>query len=930
MPDWRSYVRQRLSLPDCAPEREAQIIEELAEQLDEAYEEALQGGLGEHEALTETQRHVSDWEALKTTLLQGGVSCPRFSEPPLGSPGFMRYERGLKISGGEQASGDQELKQPKLIRLSSWVLDLLLSDCRLAFRRLRRSPGFTIVCASTLALGIGANTAMFSIVNAVILRPLPYRDPERLVLLSERWPQFPRLSVSYLNYKDWRDQSHSFEALGAVRNSVMTLTGVPEADRIPTQNVTANMFSLLGLKPEFGRVFTAAEDRPDAPAVALISHSLWQRYFSSSRDVLGHTITLDNQIYSVIGVMPPRTEILQQSPDVFLPFEPWARTLPDDRSWHPGILPIARLKQGVSIQQARTEIAEIAARLTKQYPENDTNVTSIVQGMQEQIVQPLRLGLLVLLSAVGFVLLIACANFANLLLVRAIRRKHEIAVCAALGARRSHIIRQLLAESVLLSLTGAAMGFLLAWCMMPDILRLAGNSLPRSSSVTLDAHVLGLAALTAVIAACVFGLAPIRQTWRVDLRETEVESCRSGASRSIVYTRSVLVISEIALAMLLLSGASLLFKSFERLSRVSPGFSPDHLLVADIVRSPVAYRDPNVRLNFFDRLFERISALPGVRAVGGGSVLPVTGTGSALHFNIQNRPPAFPQDYVIASYRVVSAGYRNALELPLIAGRWIEDRDREQAPAVVVVNSAFAKMYFPDQSPLGQRIQLGAIPDGSVPWMKIVGIVADTKQSLSIESAAEIYVPYRQADIVLPVSALSLIVRTDSDPKLEAEAVRRVVHDLDRNQPVTNIRTMEENIAQSMSEPRFHTVLLTTFAGIALALAVVGIFGVMAYSVSQRTRELGLRMALGATRGRVFQLVLADGVKLTIFGLVLGIAGSFGLTRYLSSMLFNVPPHDPATFLLVTVALFLLSLFACYLPARKATLVNPLAALREE
>lgn len=814
--------------------------------------------------------------------------------------------------------------------LISNVADFFVNDCRLAVRRLRRTPGFAGVAAVTLALGIGANSAMFSVVNAVLLRPLPYIDPGRLVVLAEHWPQFPRLSVSYPNYRDWRDQSRSFEAVGAVRNSVMTMTGIPEAERIPAQNVTANVFDLLGLHPELGRGFTAAEDTPGGPGVAIISHTLWQRHFSSSSDVLGRTITLDNQPYSIIGVSPPRTEILQQSPDVFLPFGPWARTLPDDRSWHPGILPIARLKPGVSLEQARSDVGVIADRLARQYPDTNTNVSSLVDGMQDQIVQNVRLALLVLLGAVGRVLLIACANVANLLLVRATGRRREMAVCAALGARRSALVRQLLVESVLLSLGGALLGILLAWSAIPLLLRLAGKALPRSNDVTIDGYVLGLTALIALLAGIVFGLAPARQAWRVNLCEALGENGRSGATRSVTRTRSVLVVLEIALAVLLLSGAGLLFKSFEHLSQVSPGFSPDHLLVADIVRSPSAYRDPSVRLGFFDSLFERVGALPGVRAAGGVSFLPVTGTGSALHFNIQNHPPASPREYTITSYRVVSAGYRAALAVPLMAGRWIDDRDREDAPPVVVVNSAFAKTYFPTRSALGEHIQLGATPDGSVPWMRIVGIVADTRQSLSSESATEIYVPYRQADKVLPVFALSLVVRTTADPRQDVADIRDIARELDRNQPITNLRTMDENIAQSVSEPRFRTTLLTLFAAIALLLAAVGIFGVMAYSVSQRTRELGLRMALGATRARVLNLVLGDGLKLTLVGIGLGLCGSFVVSGYLSSLLFGVPPHDPVTLASVGLGLILISLLACYVPARRATLIDPIVALREE
>jgi putative ABC transport system permease protein len=806
----------------------------------------------------------------------------------------------------------------------------LAQNFRFAFRRLKNNPGFTVVAVLTLALGIGANSAMFSIVNAVLLRPLPYRDPQRLMLLAEHWPQFPRLSLSYLNYKDWRDQSHSFEAVGAVRNNVMTMTGGGEAERLPSQNVTANLFDLLGVKPELGRAFSDAEDKPGAPPVALISHSLWERQFSSAPGVLGQSITLDNQSYSIIGVMPRRFEILQQAADVILPFEPWARTLPDDRSWHPGILPIARLKPGVSLEQARSEISVIAKRLEEQYPETNTNVSGLVDPMLDQIVQNVHTALWVLIGAVGVVLLIACANVANLLLVRATGRRREMAVCIALGAQRFDIVRQLLAESILVAVAGGALGLALAWAAVPLLVRLAGSSLPRSNDVSIDLGVLGFTALIAFVAGILFGLAPARHTWSIDLRETLNETNRGGAVRSVLRTRAALVVSEIALAMLLLVGAGLLFKSFERLSRISPGFSTDHILVANIVRSPTAYSDRNVRLSFFDRMFEQVSALPGVRSVGAISFLPVTGAGPALHFNIQGRPPHSPQEYTISSYRAVSAGYLKTLEIPLITGRWIEDRDREGAPAVAAINSSFARTYFPNQSPIGQHIQVGATPDPNVPWMEIVGVVADVKQSLASESSSEMYVPFRQADQVLPVLTMSLVVRTAGDPLAQTNSIRSVVHNIDANQPVTAIRSMEENVTQSVSAPRFRTVLLSVFAGIALVLAAVGIFGVMAYSVAQRTRELGLRIALGASRGRVLQLVLAHGVRLTLVGVAIGLVATFLLTRYVSSLLFNVPLYDPVTLVGVVAALIVISFCACYLPARRATLVDPIVALREE
>ena len=814
--------------------------------------------------------------------------------------------------------------------LSEVKVHSLAQNLRYAVRRLKNNPGFTLVAVLTLALGIGANAAMFSIINGVLLRPLPYSDPQRLVTLSEHWPQFPTLSVSYLNYKDWRDQSHSFEAVGAVRSAVMTMTGGAEAELVPSQNVTANLFDLLGVKPELGRAFGEAEDKPGAPNVALISHGLWQRRFSSLPGVVGQGITLNNQSYSIIGVMPPGFDVLQQSADVILPFEPWARTLPDDRSWHPGILPIARLKPGVSVEQARSELEVIAKRLEKQYPETNSNVSSLVNSMQDQIVGNTRPALLVLTAAVGVVLLIACVNVGSLLLARAAGRRREMAVCTALGAQRSDIIRQLMAENLLLAAIGGGLGILLAWSAIPVFVRLAGSSLPRSSGVSIDANVFGFTAVVALLAGILFGLAPLRHAWRFNLREALNETNRGGSSMGVLRARAALVVSEVALAVLLLVGAGLLFKSFERLSKVSPGFSTDHILVANVVRSPVTYSDPNVRLGFFDNLFEQASALPGVRAVGGISFLPVTGTGSALHFNIQGRPPRSPQEFKIASYRVASAGYLRTLGVPLVSGRWIEDSDRDGAPAVAVVNSAFAKIYFPNQSPLGQHIQLGATPDPSVPWMEVVGVVAEVKQALASESAAEMYVPYRQADQVLPVGAMSIVMRTSGDPLAQANSLRAVAQRIDPNQPITGIRTMEENVAQSISEPRFRTTLLAAFAGVALVLAAIGIFGVMAYSVTQRTREMGVRMALGASRGGVLRLVLAHGVRLTLLGVGIGVTASFLVTRYVSGMLFNVHPYDPMTLIEVAAGLVVVSLCACYIPAMRATRVSPSAALREE
>ncbi len=808
-------------------------------------------------------------------------------------------------------------------------METLIHDVRFAARRLRKSAGFTVVAVITLALGIGANTAIFSVVNAVLLRPLPYRDPSRLVLLSEHTPDFPILSVSYENYKDWRDQSHSFESVGAVRNAALTLTGSGEPERLPAQMATASLFDVLGVQPVRGRVFAAEEDRPGAGGVALISYGLWQRRFGAAR-VLGQAITLDNKPYTVIGVLPPGFQVLQQAADVIVPFEPWAKTLPNDRNWHPGILPIARLKSGVSLEQARTEMTTIAKRLEQQYPIYNSGTGAIVNVMQAQLVENVRPALLVLLAAVGFVLLIACANVANLLLARAAVRQREIAIRTAIGATRGRIVRQLLTEGVLLSATGAVLGLLFAQAAMTPLLKLAASSLPSIAKVHLDLWVLVFTTLIAVAAGIGFGLAPALHTRRIDIRGALNETDRGAVGHGTARFRGALVVSEVAVAMLLLVGAGLLIRSFARLASVAPGFSVDHILIADIPLSPTGHGNAAERMAFFDRILERAVALPGVRSVGAASFLPVSGQGSIIHFNIQGRPPKSPHDFILTNYRAVSASYLQTLGVPLVQGRFPTDADRDGAPPVVVINQTMARTFFRDQSPLGQHLQLGATPENDVPWMEVVGVVGDVRQGLASETPAEMYVPFRQANQVLPVFTLSMVMRTSSEPLALANSLRSAIHELDADQPVVKMRSMEENLAGSISQPRFRTLLLGIFAGIALLLAAVGIYGVMAYSVAQRTREIGVRIALGSTPGAIFRLIIGNGMRLAVAGVAVGVLAAVALTRYLSSFLFQVGAYDPLTLVAVASLLCAIAILACYLPARRATQVDPMAALREE
>lgn len=808
-------------------------------------------------------------------------------------------------------------------------MQTLLQDIRFGLRRFKSDPAFMAVTIITLALGIGATSAIFSIVNGVLLRPLPYPHSDRVVLLMEQTKDIPRFTVSYLNFVDWRAQAQSFESVAAVRNTIVTLGGVAEPERLLAQMATANLFSTLGINVAEGRTFTPEEDSAGGPGVVLISHGLWQRRFGGSQNVIGQPLTLDDKPYTIIGVLPPGYQVLLQIPDVVLPFEPWAKTLPDDRAWHPGIVPIARLKPDVSLDQARTEMTLIAQRLEKQYPIYNTGTGSFVNPIQDQIVENVRPALLVLMGAVGFVLLIACTNVANLLLARSTGRQREMAVRSAIGANRLRIVRQLMTESVLLSIVSAVLGLLLAWAAVPVLIRLAGSSLPLGNRVSIDWSVLLFTIVVAVFSGVLFGLAPLRHIMRMDVREALNEAERGGVTRSVSLMRAVLVVAEVAVAVLLLVGAGLLLRSFEQLASEAPGFSPDHILVADIPLSPNSHRNPSQRIDFYEHVLQQAAVLPGVRTATASSFLPVSGTGMSLYFNIQGRPPK-NNDYALANYRAVSPDYFTALHIPLKQGRLLQSGDREDQPTVVIINETLARTFFPTQSPLGQHLQIGGLPNEVNPWMEIVGIVGDVKQALAYETSAELYIPYRQSDRIRPVLSMSLILRTETDPLALANSVRRVVHDIDPNQPVARIRTMDENISDSLSQPRFRTTLLTVFAGIALLLAAIGIFSVMAYSVAQRTREIGVRVAVGASRSQIFRLILGYAMRLTAIGVVLGLGAALLLTRYVSTFLFHVQSYDPVTLTGMAMVIVLVAISACYIPARRATRIDPVTALRQD
>jgi putative ABC transport system permease protein len=810
-------------------------------------------------------------------------------------------------------------------------VETALQDLRYAFRLLARNPAFTAIAILTMALGIGANTAIFSVVNAVLLRPLQFRDPARLVIVAEKSP-YPFISTSYQNWTDWRDQSHSFESLEATRSATVALTGAGEPERLNVHMATAGLFPLLGVSPIAGRLYTSDEDGPGGPPVVLLSYGLWQRRFGASREILGKPITLDSQPYTVVGILPPGFQLLQPA-DIFIPFVPWAKTLPDDRNWHPGIIAIGRLKPGVSREQARSEMVAITKRLEQQYPLYNTGVSADVVDLQEQMVKNVRPALVLLLGTVSFVLLIACVNVANLLLARAASRGREVAIRTSMGASRARIVRQLLTESVLVSLTGGVLGLLLASATLGPLLTISGSSVPKVFSVELDRWVLAFTLAVSVLTGLVFGLVPALRIAKLDLRETLNEASRGSTSGPGQHRlRGALVGMEIALAMLLLVGAGLLLRSFERLQDVSAGFSPDHLLLADLPLSQNAYAKPEQRFQFFDRIVDRARTLPGVRSAAAASSLPVSGGGGLIHFNITGRPPKGPHDFTAAGYFTVTANYFETLAVPLLQGRWFTPADQEKSPAVVVINSTMARTYFPNDNPLGKRIQLGATPEPEkeVPTMEIVGVVGDVLQGLDLSPKAEMYLPFKQADALLPVFQMSLVLRTIADPSIETSALRSALAEIDPDQPLVNVRTMEQNMSTSVAQPRFRTWLIGIFAALALVLAAVGVYGLMSYTVTQRAGEIGIRMTLGAQSTDVFRRIVGEGLRIAIFGVGAGFLAALALTRLLRSFLYSVSTSDPATFALVAFLLILVTAAASYFPARRATRVDPIVALRYE
>lgn len=805
-------------------------------------------------------------------------------------------------------------------------METLFQDLRYGIRTLLKQPGFSMVAIIILALGIGASTAIFTVVNAALIRGLPYRAPEQLYHLWETTPQkeYARREFSYPDYQDYQ-QNQVFDGVAAYTGGGGILTGYGEPERIFSPGASANFFTTLGVEPFLGRTFQPGEDKPGAPRVVVLSYGWWQRRFGGDQNILGQSLTISGLPYTVVGILPPGFQFALRPADVWLPYQPGEAQL--TRRFMHGTNMIARLKSDVPLAQAQTAMSEIASRIEREHQASHAGTTVTLIPLQEQMIGQVKPILLLLLGAVGFVLLIACANVASLLLTRSLARQKEVAIRAALGAGRGRIVRQLLTESVLLSVAGGVAGLLIARWSIDGLVAVLPqtqlNALPFLNNLHVDGGILAFACGLSLVTGVVFGLAPALQTARLDLQEALKEGGRSASSSGRQRLRSTLVVTEIALAVVLLVGAGLMMKSLLRLLQVNLGFNPENVLTMTVALPASKYSEPQRRIQFHTALQERISALPGVSGVGAVNILPLTG-GNTTRFTIEGDPAPPPGQEIEANIRVSDEHYFQTLGVPLLAGRFFDARDTADAPDVVIINKSLADRVFAGRDPIGRRLNYGSNFGAEV----IVGVVGDVKIT-GLDDAIKpvVYNPLRQS---APVAS-GFVVRTQVDPAAVINAIRNECRALETDAALFNVRTVEEIMADSPAAftRRLPALLIGIFAGVALLLAAVGIYGVVAYSVRQQTHDIGVRMALGAQVSDITKMVLRQGLALALAGIGVGTLAAIFLTRLLGSLLFEVKPSDPLTFVVVASVLCAVSLLACWVPARRAAKVDPLDALRE-
>ena len=814
----------------------------------------------------------------------------------------------------------------------------LLNDLRYNARTLRKQPGFVVLIVLILALGIGANTTIFSVVNAVLIRPLPYEAPERIVMLWEtnQSKALPRSIVSPANFLDWRTQNHVFDSLAAFRFWYYTVTGHGDPERYQGARVSTSFFPLLGVRPMLGRNFLPEEEEVGRDHVVILSHGLWQRRFGSDQNVVGQTLTIDGEPFTVVGVLPASfrfTRVLNAELELWMPlaFAPQQLTRADH-----SITVYARLKQGVSLPQAQAEMDSIARRLEQEYPDTNTGWGVRVNNLHEQATQPIRPTLLILLVVVGFVLLIACANVANLLLTRAAARQKEVVIRMTLGSSQWRLIRQLLAESLLLALLGAAAGLLLAhWGL--DVLNaiLPENKVPRLEKFSLDPLVLTFTLAMTILVGVIVGLIPGLRASRLNLSESLKEGGRGmSETRGRRRLRNVFVVLEVALTIPLLIGAGLMLRSSLQLQNVERGINLKNVLTMQTSLPKSKYVTPQQTANFYQQVLQRIQSEPGVESASAVNFIPLTNLGDETTLSIEGYEPPPSGEKPSVSYRVIDQNYFRTMGIPLRRGRYFTEQDNGQSQGVVMINETMARRYWPKDDPVGRHLKV-QFPAAKVPWrpeandnwLTVVGVAGDVKEEgLNDETEAEIYLPYLQN----PSPLMNLLVRTSSDPSRMVSGVRNQVWAVDRDQPVYNVKTMEDVFGESFAEPHVITSLLSTFAAVALILAAIGVYGVLSYSVAQRTHEIGVRMALGARPRHVLKAIVGQALKVVLIGVVIGTAMAFAVTRVLSSLLFGITATDPLTFFVVSLLLVAVALFASYVPARRALKVDPMIALRHE
>jgi predicted permease len=836
-------------------------------------------------------------------------------------PAEARRQALIKLGGIEQTKENYRDR-----RGIPWF-ESLLQDLRFGQRMLRKNPGFTAVAVLTLVLGIGANTAIFSVVNAILLRPLPFPDPGRLMMVwhtpsQKSFPGVARFVVSPANYLDWRSQNHVFDQMAAIGFRSFSLTGIGQPESVTGVAVSADFFSVLRLRPSAGRGFVAGDDRPGRGNVVVVSYAFWQSHFGANENVLGKTIKLDEQSYVIIGVMPPKFEFPSRA-QLWMPLA-WTDKQRAVRENH-NYFVIARLKSGVDREKAQAEMDAISDNLAQQYPTDDAGWGAVVVPLRDSLVRSVRSALLVLLGAVAFVLLIACTNVANLTLARALGRRKEIATRTALGASRGRVVQQVLSETVLLSVTGGALALLLAHFVIDSIAAFIEPRLLLSVEIGLDGWVLGFTLAISILAGVIAGLVPSWHLTKTNLSASLKQGLGktdsdSGGERA----RNVFVVAEVALSLLLLVGAGLTIRTFYLLQNVKPGFDPHNVLTVPLAISVAKYSSADQQTNFFNNMLERVRALPGVDSAGAVDSLPFQG-GSMEPVIAEGQPVVPMADQPEVAVRLISPGYLRAMRIPIEPGRDFTDADKATSQPVILVSDAFAKRFWPHQNPIGKHVTLTFV---SGPSREVVGVVDDVKlDGLDVTRPVEtIYEAMSQNT----KTHMVLTVRTNSMPTSLTSAVTDAVHNVDPDEPLVGVVTMESVVDQSLGQQRLNVILLATFAGLALLLGAIGIYGVQSYAVRQRVREIGIRIALGAQRSDVLRLVLGQGLKLALIGICIGLAASFELTRFMASQLYGLSATDPLTFAGVAIVLAFVALAACYIPARRATRIDPTTALRHE